>query len=171
MLVGVAPQTRHFWTKCPEVMAASPALSRLFLIPAGGRDPQQMINVRLNSQGLPHIPPGRVVLDIEGLFLRRQIFICVESTRAELGRDIETYRLPRNRPRKGLKQVGFQGPNSPRSVSKCYALKFKTGASHKIPSSAKPGAQSLETSGFFRLKGNRPAPGFMCVSVPNTPTF
>lgn len=35
MLVGVAPQTRHFWTKCPEVMAASPALSRLFLIPTG----------------------------------------------------------------------------------------------------------------------------------------
>lgn len=134
-------------------MAASPALSRLFLIPAGGRDPQQMINVRLNSQGLPHIPPGRVLLDIEGLFLRRQIFISVDSTRAELGRDIETYRLPRNRPRKGLKQVGFQGPNSPRSVSKCYALKFKTGAGHsKIPASAKPGAQSLETSGFFKAK-------------------
>lgn len=68
MLVGVAPQTRHFWTKCPEVMAASPALSRLFLIPAGGRDPQQMVDVRLNGQGLPHIPLGRVILGIEGFF-------------------------------------------------------------------------------------------------------
>lgn len=66
MLVGVAPQTRRFWTKCPEVMAASPALSRLFLIPAGGRDPQQMVDVRLDGQGLPHIPLGRVVLGIEG---------------------------------------------------------------------------------------------------------
>ena len=71
MLVGVAPQTRHLWTKCPEVMAASPALPRLFLIPAGGRNPKQMVDVRLDGQGLPHIPLGRVVLGIEGFFLRR----------------------------------------------------------------------------------------------------
>lgn len=74
MLVGVDPQTHHLWTLCPEVMAASQALPRLFLIPAGGRDPQQMINVRFDSQGLPHIPLGRVVLSIEGLFLCRQLF-------------------------------------------------------------------------------------------------
>lgn len=68
MLVGVAPQPRHLWTKYPEVQAASPALSRLFLIPAGGREPEQMVDVRLDGQGLPHIPLGRVVLGIEGLF-------------------------------------------------------------------------------------------------------
>lgn len=72
MLVGIAPQTRHFWTFCPEVMAVSPALSRLLLIPAGSRDPQQMVDVRLDGQSLPHIPLGRVILGIEGLFLRRK---------------------------------------------------------------------------------------------------
>ena len=72
MLVGVAPQTRHFRTKCPEVMTASPALSRLLLIPAGGRDSQQMVDVRPDGQSLPHITLGRVVLGIEGLFLRRK---------------------------------------------------------------------------------------------------
>ena len=55
-------------------MAASPALSRLLLIPAGGRDPQQMVDVRLDGQGLPHIPLGRVLLGIEGSFLLLQLF-------------------------------------------------------------------------------------------------
>ena len=73
MLVGVAPQTRHYWTKCPEVMTASPALSRPLLIPAGGRDPQKMVDVRLDGQGLPHIPIDRVVLCIEGLFSAESI--------------------------------------------------------------------------------------------------
>ena len=53
MPVGVAPQTRHLWTFCPEVMAASPALSRLFLIPAGGR--KELIGARAP-------PPGPVDL-------------------------------------------------------------------------------------------------------------
>lgn len=77
MLVGALPQTRHFWTKCPEVMAASLALSRLFLIPAGGRDPKQMVDVRLDGQGLPHIPLGRVVLGIEVFFLRRKLNVTL----------------------------------------------------------------------------------------------
>lgn len=77
MLVGVAPQTRHFWTKCPEVIAASPAISRLFLIPAGGRNPKQMVDDRLDSQDLPHIPLGRVVLGIEVFFLRRKLNVTL----------------------------------------------------------------------------------------------
>lgn len=123
MLVGVAPQTRHFWTKCPEVMAASP------LIPAGGRDPQQMVDVRLDGQSLPHIPLGRVILGIEGLFLR-----------------------------KGLKRAGFQGPNYPYSSSKCYALKSKTGAGHrKIPAPPNRACKALKQAAFLGLKANKTA--------------
>ena len=69
--------SRHFWTKCPEVMVASPAISRLFLIPAGGRNPKQMVDDRLDSQDLPHIPLGRVVLGIEVFFLRRMLNVTL----------------------------------------------------------------------------------------------
>lgn len=76
MPVGVAPQTRHLWTKCPEVMAASQALSRLFLIPAGGRKtltgaraPPPGPAVLTNRKGAPQV---RIVL-LQGLdFLRVQ---------------------------------------------------------------------------------------------------
>ena len=69
-LVGEPPQTRHFGTSCPEVCCLRHrCLSLLFLIFALVRQAEQMIDIRLDRHGLPHIRLGFAVLGIEGFFL------------------------------------------------------------------------------------------------------
>ena len=81
MLVGEHPQTRLFGQNVPKRLAASPPLSRLFLVIAPVRKAEQMVDVGLDSHGLPHIPLGLPILGIEGLFPVRQLpplfFQCV----------------------------------------------------------------------------------------------
>ena len=57
----------------PKRLSASPPLSRLFLIGAPVRKTEQMVDVGLDSHGLPHIPLGLPILGIEGLFPVRQL--------------------------------------------------------------------------------------------------
>ena len=86
MLVGELPNPLNFWTKCPEVQAQAPVvcvpeLSLLGLIFPPVRMAEQMVNVRLDRNSLPHIRLGLAVLGIEGLFLFGELpallFQCV----------------------------------------------------------------------------------------------
>ncbi len=73
-LLGSSPNPLDFWTNCPEVQAQAPVvcvpeLSLLGLIFPPVRMAEQMVNVRLDRNSLPHIRLGFAVFSIEGLFL------------------------------------------------------------------------------------------------------
>ena len=77
-LLGSSPNPQDFGTKCPKVPDAyayclRPGLSLRGLIFPPVRVAEQMVNVRLDRHGLPHIRLGLAVLCIKGLFLFRQL--------------------------------------------------------------------------------------------------
>ena len=72
-LLGSLPKPGSLGQNVPKRLAASPPLSRLFLISAPVRKAEQMVDVGLDRHGLPHIPLGLPILGIEGLFLIRQL--------------------------------------------------------------------------------------------------
>ena len=72
-LLGSLPKPGSLGQNVPKRLAASPPLSRLFLIGAPVRKAEQMVDVGLDRHGLPHIPLGLPILGIEGLFLIRQL--------------------------------------------------------------------------------------------------
>ena len=72
-LLGRSPNPLDFWTLCPEVQAQAPVvcvpeLSLLGLIFTLVRMAEQMINVRLDRHGLPHIRLGLAVFSISSRF-------------------------------------------------------------------------------------------------------
>ena len=72
-LLGSLPKPGSLGQNVPKRLAASPPLSRLFLIVPPIRQSEQMVDVGLDRHGLPHIPLGLPILGIEGLFLIRQL--------------------------------------------------------------------------------------------------
>ena len=73
-LLGSSPNPLDFWTKCPEVQAQAPVvcvpeLSLLGLMFPSVRMAEQVIDIGLDRNGLPHIRLGLAVLGIEGFFL------------------------------------------------------------------------------------------------------
>lgn len=71
-MLGSLPKPGSLGQNVPKRLAASPPLSRLFLIVPPVRQSEQMVDVGLDRHGLPHIPLGLPILGIEGLFLIRQ---------------------------------------------------------------------------------------------------
>ena len=77
-LLGSSPNPLDFGTNCPKVPALCayclrPGLTLRGLIFPPVRVAEQMINVRLDRHGLPHIRLGLAIFRIEGLFLSRQL--------------------------------------------------------------------------------------------------
>ena len=73
VLVGEPPQTRPFGTKCPKGYAAEPSLPGLFLIGASAGEIEQMVDVTLGRDDLPHLLLGGAVSGGKGLLLLHQL--------------------------------------------------------------------------------------------------
>ena len=69
-LLGSSPNPLDFWTLCPEVpVVCVPELSLLGLIFPPVRVAEQVIDIRLDRNSLPHIRLGLAVFSIKGFFL------------------------------------------------------------------------------------------------------
>ena len=62
LLVGVAPQTRHFWTKCPEVRRVAPIGCVMWLSP-------HFLKVQGRGGHRPPHPPVKNMIAIAGPFV------------------------------------------------------------------------------------------------------